>query len=307
MVNSKLVLSLFILFFLLTSCNQEEISENNTPPIEALIEEQPIKPQYKPEHSYSGWSCPDNLRGFPAVDIQELDNVPVVIGRLPTKEETQNGISLIYFDSTKTPSAKALDITMPRLARYYSQYTKKNELIIVIQAVEVEQDTVVGFRYLNGGNGSAWFSEVAFLSEEEINSLGSTPFVDQKIEINATKERIWKTITSPTYAMTLGEMFDKDAFIESDWKNNARVHFKYAPNRTVTTGIITALWENTYIQIDYNFEGYHYVEKFLLLDNKETDSVQLQISSGPYTEDYDAQKVVWKNWLLKVKELSEQN
>jgi len=109
---------------------------------------------------------------------------------LPTKEETRNGTSLMYFDTTKTPSARPLDMTVPRLARYYSEYTKKNELVIVIQAVEVEKDTVVGFRYLNGGNGSAWFGEVNFVSDNEIDNLGATPFVSFNSELDAPKEKV---------------------------------------------------------------------------------------------------------------------
>ena len=57
----------------------------------------------------------------------------------------------MYFDTTKIPSARPFDMKMPKLARYYSEYTKKNELVVVIQVVVAATDTVVGFRYLNGG------------------------------------------------------------------------------------------------------------------------------------------------------------
>ena len=60
-----------------------------------------------------------------------------------------------------------------------------------------------------------------------------------------------------------------------------------------------------YIQVDYNFSGYHYVEKYLILDN-EDNSVSLHITAGPYSTDIEAQKVVWGNWLNKLKELAEQ-
>ena len=40
-------------------------------------------------HKYGGWYCPDNLNGFPAVNISNWKYVTVVNGRLPTKEETQ--------------------------------------------------------------------------------------------------------------------------------------------------------------------------------------------------------------------------
>jgi hypothetical protein len=243
--------------------------------------------------------------GFPAVNLLDLDKIPVVLDRLPTKEETRNGKSLMYFDTSLIPTAKPLNLELPRLARYYSEYTKKNELVVVIQAVIAETDTVVGFRYLNGGNGSAWFKEVYFLSEDEKNELGSTPFVSEQLEIKATKSKIWDVITSPKHAKILGSVFDKGAFVQSDWKKNSEVHFVYEPDSIVSTGIITASWEDLYIQIDYNFDGYHYAEKFLLLENEENNSINFHLTAGPYGEDYKAQISVWKNWLKKVKEISE--
>ena len=312
MMRKELLLSILLLVIICLSSCDKNIAVAQVEKTDFKIEE-PIKAKFTSIHEYGGWSCPDNLRGFPPVNLKDWEQIPVINDRLPTKEETQTGISLMYFDTTEIPDARPLDMKMPRLARYYSDYTKKNELVIAIQAVIASSDTVVGFRYLNGGNGSAWLGEVAFLSDEERAELGSTPFVDQQLTIYAPKEKIWEVITGPQYAKELGEMFDKGAYIESAWEPNAKVHFKYGPDQTVSTGIITALWAHLYIQVDYNFDGYHYAEKFLLLENKDmaisqphlNNSTQLKIVAGPYGEDYEAQKVVWNNWAQKVKELSE--
>ena len=102
--------------------------------------------------------------------------------------------AIMYFDPAEYPTAKPLDMIMPRLANYYSNITKQNELVIVIQAVAIDKDTVVGFRYLNGGNGTSWFNEVSFLSPDEIDELGSTPFVFLEAEISASKEKVWAII-----------------------------------------------------------------------------------------------------------------
>ena len=40
----------------------------------------------KEPHKYGGWYCPDNLNGFPAVDINNWENVPIVNGRMATKD-----------------------------------------------------------------------------------------------------------------------------------------------------------------------------------------------------------------------------
>jgi hypothetical protein len=228
----------------------------------------------------------------------------VVNGRLPTEEETRNGTSLMHIDIEEFPNAKALDIPLPQAARYFCRPTEKNELIVVIQAVVIESDTVVGFRYLNGGNGSARFDEVTFVSDEEIEKMGSTPFVSHIKKIAAPKEKIWEVITSPRYAKELGKVFHPDAYVQSDWKPHAKVYFKYGPERVVNTGTITAIWENLYIQVDYDMAGYHYAEKFLVTESETPGEFEFHLTAGPYSQDIAGQEVVWGKWLDKVEELA---
>ena len=123
------------------------------------------------------------------------------------------------------------------------------------------------------------------------------------IDIDASPSKIWYIITDKNYAKELGKEFDKNAFVESDWKLGSEVHFKYEPNKIVSTGTIGKLIENELIQIDYDFSGFKYMEKYSI--EKEESICKLSIYAGPYTSDFEAQKVVWKNWLSKVKELSE--
>lgn len=306
MTSKKIaVFLLFLSCIVFPSCNQNTASNSKTEKTVKAESTVEIEKEQRAQHPYGGWYCPDNVLGFPAVNIQELDKVPVVSGRLPTQEETRNGTSLMYFDPTKVQNAKPLNIALPKLARYYSEYTEKNELVIIIQAVVVGNDTIAGFRYLNGGNGTDWFREVNFVSDEEINKLEATSFISQNVKLNTTKGRIWAAITSPNYAKSLSTIFEKGNSIESDWKQDAKNDFKYQPNKIVNNGVITAIWKDTYIQIDYDLDGYHHVEKILLLDNEENDSIDLHIVSGPYGEDFEAQKTVWNNWLQKVKKLSE--
>ncbi|MBL4709929.1 MAG: hypothetical protein JKY48_15965 [Flavobacteriales bacterium] len=123
------------------------------------------------------------------------------------------------------------------------------------------------------------------------------------IDINANSSKIWNLITNKDYAKELGSEFDKNAFVESDWKLGSKVHFKYEPNKIVSTGTISKLIEKELIQIDYDFSGFKYEEKYTI---EESNSIsKLAIYAGPYTSDFEAQKVVWKNWLSKVKELSD--
>lgn len=133
--------------------------------------------------------------------------------------------------------------------------------------------------------------------------MQKSKIVSLSIEINANASDIWDVMTNKKYAKELGREFDKNAFVESDWKLGSKVHFKYEPDKIVSTGIIGKLIKNELIQIDYDFPGMDYVEKYSI--EKGESICKASVYAGPYSSDFDDQKVVWNNWLSKVKELSE--
>ncbi len=286
-------------------------SENNKPVKRQEIE----KPIYKPvvsviapmqkQHNYGGYYCPDNLNGFPAIDINNWKSVPVVNGRMATKEETQNGTSLIFVDLETYPDAKPLDMEMPKLARYYNRNSGKDEIIIVIQALNVANDSVVGFRYLNGGNGSAYLDKVRFLSDKEIEDISSSRFVSINLDINASKDKIWEVLTSKEYSKTLQPIFDKENKLKTDWDTKSKVNFIYPNAGNTTSEFAGGLYGNQYIQLDFELDNHQYVEKFLIGENRETKSAELKIVCGPYGDDFENQKTILTNWAQKIKELSE--
>jgi len=293
-----------VFLFLIISCSDNNIKvgkENKEKTIEKLN-----IAQTRP-HEYGGWYCPDNLKGFPAVDIDSWKNIPVVNGRFPTKEETKNGTSLIFVDTEKYSNAKVLDIKLPKLARYYNINSKKKELVIVIQAINFSNDSIVGFRYLNGGNGSARLNEVKFLSDIEIDSLSSSRFVKLNITINAPKDEIWNVLTKPKYRNTLLSIFNDENKVKKDLDNTSKVNFQSNNRSEITSEFAEDLYGNYYIQIDYLQGKYQHVAKFLLLENKQTKNTVLQIVCGPYQRDFKDQKILLNNWAHKVKELSEIN
>ena len=259
----------------------------------------------KEPHKYGGWYCPDNLTGFPAVDINNWESVPVVNGRMATKKETQNGTSLIFVDEEKYPDAKPMDIKMPKLARFYNYRSGKEETIIVIQALNISNDFVVGFRYLNGGNGSARLDEVRFLSDNEIKYILPSRFVTLNIKINATKDEIWEVLTKSEYSKILQTIFDKENKLKADWNKSSKVNFKYLYGGFITSEFAGNLYGNQYIQIDSEYEIYQYVEKFLVSENDQTKKSELHIVCGPYGDDFEDQIFILNAWAQKVKELSE--
>jgi len=133
--------------------------------------------------------------------------------------------------------------------------------------------------------------------------MEESKIVKESIEINASPTKVWDVITNRNYAKELGQEFDKNAFVESDWTIGADVHFKYEPDKIVSTGKVGKLIENELIQVDYDFPEFEYVERYSI-DAIGSNS-RLSIYAGNYTSDFEAQKVVWKKWLNKVKEICE--
>ena len=212
-MQNKIFITLCILCLsTLMSCSQNNKTVKNYK-VEKPIEK--VNSTKQEPHRYGGYYCPDNLGGFPAVDINNWKSVPVVNGRMATKEETQNGTSLIFVDLEKYPDTKPLDIRMPKLARYYNENSGKEEIIIVIQALNVSNDSVVGFRYLNGGNGSAYLDKVRFLSDKEIENISSSRFVSLTFDINATKNKIWEVLTKKEYSKTLQSFVRKQENLDT--------------------------------------------------------------------------------------------
>ncbi len=294
----QILILLFITIFV--SCSQNNKNVDNK---EVEVSNQRAETIKTEPHRYGGWYCPDNLNGFPPVDITNWKNVPIINGRMATKEETQNGTSLIFVDALKYPNAKVLDIAMPKLASFYNEYSKREDLIIVIQAINVDNDSIVGFRYLNGGNGSARLKEVRFLSDNEIEMIPASRFVSYNIKIKATQDMIWEVLTKSENAETLHSNFDLDYKPKTDSKETSNVNYHYANTGALISSYADKLFGNFYIQNDYDI--LHYNEKFLLLENKETQITELKIVCGPYGDDYETQNTIVKNWAQKVKEMSE--
>lgn len=113
------------------------------------------------------WNCPDSKQ-FPSFDKKSWDKIPVVNGRLSTEKETRSEISITYYDKKKTPDAKAYNMTLPKLASYFNPWTKKDEIVVVIQIVQTSKDTIVGYRYFTGGCGGSIFRDFRFLTDNEV-------------------------------------------------------------------------------------------------------------------------------------------
>lgn len=291
-------LNLFVLLCLTSfmACSQNQESESN----KLLKSSNQIDKTIKNEpHNFGGWYCPDNLNGFPAVDLKNWKSVPVISDRLPTKAETKSSASLIYIDTLKYPDASSLNLYLPRLAKYYSQSTKREDLIIVIQAIRVGTDSIVGFRYLNGGNGSARIREVNFMTENEIELPSSAQFVTLDINIQAKAEKVWEILLKPEHTRSLLPTSTET------WPKTSKVNFYYPGSGKLRNAYANLLYGNFYAQNDY--DSLNYSEKFLLLEDQESGVTELKIVIGPFTNDYEKQKGIILAWSKRLKDLSEKD
>lgn len=297
--NLKQILGLGALSFFITC------SHNNSASVDSDSEKtiQNETCTNKEPHQYGGWYCPDNLNGFPAVDIANWKNVPVVNGRMPTVEEARNGTSLIYVDSETYPDAKVLPAKMPRLAKIYNENVNREDLIIVIQAFTLQGDSIVGFRYLNGGNGSARLNEITLLTETEINALVPTKFVSLNLTVNAGRREIWEVLTDSKYLFEMEMIFNSEAQLEKSWRLNTNFNYAYHNAGKLTAKFSGDVFGNAYIQNDY--EKNMFTEKILLIENHENKTTEVKVVFGPFENDYDEQKAIIEIWANKVKELSE--
>jgi len=290
------------MLLIFVSCNNQETTKEH---VETPLEEVESVVSKKDEpHRYGGWYCPDNF-GFVPVDIQKLNEVPAIADRLPTQQELHNNMSLINVDTAKYPDARALEMELPRVARIYSDHKGMDELIIVIQAIIVTEDTVVGYRFANGGNGSAWLSDITFLSEDEVAGLGSQPFFYSKSVLKASTEDIWRAIGKTDYFKQLGEKFDQKEFFSSEWNSESEAHLNLDVDGEKATGYVGMVYGNYYLHIDYNRDGFHYSEKMLMIENHEDHTTEFFFASGPYPKGFETQKSDLDSWVETVKKISE--
>lgn len=298
-----LIFSLILGFGMIVSCEPNRTSEQpgKGNPVQAGTTDS----RHQDPHPFGGWYCPDNFGGFPPVDIQDLDQIPVVMDRLPTEEETRSGTSLMYIDPTEYPDARPLIMRLPRVARIHSRHTGIHELIIVIQVAIVGDDTLVGYRFPSGGNGSAWLGEVTFLSEDEVAKLGSAPMVYRKAEINASKEKIWSAFTETDYARGLGKKFHEETFFSSGWTDASEVHLNVESGNDRASGFVATVYGNLYLQIDYVRQGDHFTEKLLLVENTQKGKTEMHLVSGPHPRGMESQTADWEKFFHEVKQKSE--
>lgn len=294
----------FLLLFVLSSCQNSDKAQTEKQVTNTDSSTKSFTTVNAEPHQYGGWYCPDNF-GFVPVDVQKLNEVPAIAHRLPTKEEIKKCMSLIEVDIMKYPDAKALNMDLPKLASIPSERLGVKELIVVIQAIVVQSDTIVGYRFVNGGNGSSRIKDVSFLSNDEVKAMGSQPFYYSKSVLKASPSDIWRAMSKTNYFKQLGTKFDKQKFFSSELNANAQVELSLSNKQENAVGFVGMVFGNYYLHIDYDRNGVHYSEKLLMIENKDSQTTELFFASGPFPKDFEKQKTDLESWMQDVKKVSE--
>jgi len=250
---------------------------------------------YNEPHQYGGWFCPDNLKGFPPADITKLDEIQVVNGRLPTQEECKDGRALMYIDNKTFPDAKPLNIELPSLGKVSSDHNGFDELVIIIQASIIGNDTVVGYRFPSGGNGSAWYGEVDFLDNTELKELSAQPFVHIKKEIIGSKSDVWDAFSKSAYAVEIGDRYNVRDSMTSEW-TGVPVSLESLDEGRKSKGFISDMWGMIYMQIDTKKKDYQFTEKLMISENENEGVTHLELVIGPYLTDVNYHHMKWMQW-----------
>lgn len=250
-------------------------------------------------HPYGGWYCPDNLNGFPPVNYDNWKDVPVISDRLPTKEETKTASALIHVDLNSFPDAKAYDLDLPKLAQIYSPNTNRIEDIIIIQALTVKSDTIVGYRFFNGGNGSARLSEVTLLDNEATINGNSKSFISQTVSVNASQNILWQILEKAPQSKTLTNQTDKNPLMQVPYSPDANLTFNPNPDAEKTASYADMLFGCYYIQNTYKDSAF--AEKLLFLEDPETQITTLKMVAGPYNSDKKSYEKKINDWMLELK------
>lgn len=306
MTKAHIVISLISMMIFLNSCAQDtkpkDVKESKE--ITEVAEEEDSESPYTEPHQYGGWYCPDNM-GFEPMDVADLSSIKVITDRMPTKEETQNGTALMYLPKDKFPDARPLEIDLPALAYVKSSNTGMDELAIVIQAFIAGTDTIIGYRFPSGGNGSAWYGEATFLTADEASDLGSMPYCFEEVLVSATKSEIWDALTKTDFAKDLGKKFNEKALYKSEWSNEFNVDLEFKSDNEYAKGRVSAMWGMLYLQIDYYKNGLHSTQKMLVYEDQFTMKTRIIFVTGPFIENAETQNEKWADWLRKLKDSAE--
>jgi hypothetical protein len=99
------------------------------------------------------------------IDMGMWKNTPCIEGRVATKEDVKKGLAVFYIENSD--DIKPINIHLPACAIHIDQETKKETPVILIQAEKSQGQELIGYRFLNGGNGIALLFELKLIDKPD--------------------------------------------------------------------------------------------------------------------------------------------
>lgn len=97
------------------------------------------------------------------IDILKWNQTPFLSGRVATEEDVKKGVAVFYI--RETDDLKPIDITLPVCAILIDQEENTETPVIIIQAEYSQGQEIIGYRFIDGGNGIAARDEFILLEE----------------------------------------------------------------------------------------------------------------------------------------------
>ena len=96
------------------------------------------------------------------LDITNWSETPCIRDRIATKDDVDAGLAVFYINNPS--QMKPLEVSLPACAIHMDDDTKRETPVVMIQAEKFQGQKLIGYRFLDGGNGIGLLSEFTILS-----------------------------------------------------------------------------------------------------------------------------------------------
>lgn len=151
------------------------------------------------------------------------------------------------------------------------------------------------------------------MDNESINNPDLDGWIKKSIEISASDDKVWKTLTNKELIKKWATAFEEGTVVESDWTEGAIVTWKSAEGKNLIKGKVAVSYPSKLLKLNYfddenaadDAETGEYQEHYLLSEHE--GKTTFTVDSGPLSDHYikslDPQ---WDNALKLIKQLAEE-
>ncbi|TDQ12083.1 SRPBCC family protein [Pedobacter metabolipauper] len=149
--------------------------------------------------------------------------------------------------------------------------------------------------------------------ENEPEKTESSGWIKKSIEIDASDDAVWNTLTNPEYTSQWASAFEAGSSVASDWNEGSLVIWKGGNGGPGVKGKVEVNYAPKMLKIGFynsadagpDDELSEYKEHYLLSEHE--GKTMLTIESGPLTPEYvEKYSPMWDAALKIMKEISEQ-